>query len=371
MLITKDNIKDFSLGLSLSSGDVVQFDIDCYLLEYVYTSDVEGCKLSFRGDANGIFNATPNPDYVVTEGGMLGTVLRLLGCCAADIKVFYRLVYGPDSKLVFPYFPLACLRSTFKAACAPMYTLNAVVMVFKLMGYSVHPSFDLGPEFYEFMVKIRDLSYNGRSDFVLGSRFAVGQKLHLADIDVLRRYHADKVLLLSAGSAVVVSQVYRVRYSYIFTSGDLDDCVRYTFFIGNTPFFLFLCIILRSVMNFQLRIIMEKNVKMLLDYKNQKLLDSSAVSDRDVCAAVLKTDLSLQQSLLETYVEYLDAQERLRGLKSCYPLDLEAIATASGDVSELKAGVDLIMSLRKEFGFSEVDLESFVRSSKTQDRVEG
>nr|DAT52724.1 MAG TPA: hypothetical protein [Caudoviricetes sp.] len=29
------------------------------------------------------------------------------------------------------------------------------------------------------------------------------------------------------------------------------------------------------------------------------------------------------------------------------------------------------MSLRKEFGFSEVDLESFVRSSKTQDRVEG
>lgn len=238
MLITKDNIKDFSLGLSLSSGDVVQFDIDCYLLEYVYTSDVEGCKLSFRGDANGIFNATPNPDYVVTEGGMLGTVLRLLGCCAADIKVFYRLVYGPDSKLVFPYFPLACLRSTFKAACAPMYTLNAVVMVFKLMGYSVHPSFDLGPEFYEFMVKIRDLSYNGRSDFVLGSRFAVGQKLHLADIDVLRRYHADKVLLLSAGSAVVVSQVYRVRYSYIFTSGDLDDCVRYTFFIGNTPFFV-------------------------------------------------------------------------------------------------------------------------------------
>ena len=238
ILITKDNIKDFSLGLSLSSGDVVQFDIDCYLLEYVYTSDYEGCRLLFRGDANGIFNATPNPDYVVTEGGMLGTVLRLLGCCAADIKVFYRLVYGPDSKLVFPYFPLACLRSTFKAACAPMYTLNAVVMVFKLMGYSVHPSFDLGPEFYEFMVKIRDLSYNGRSDFVLGSRFAVGQKLHLADIDVLRRYHADKVLLLSAGSAVVVSQVYRVRYSYIFTSGDLDDCVRYTFFIGNTPFFV-------------------------------------------------------------------------------------------------------------------------------------
>lgn len=112
-------------------------------------------------------------------------------------------------------------------------------------------------------------------------------------------------------------------------------------------------------------------MKMLLDYKNQKLLDSSAVSDRDVCAAVSKTDLSLQQSLLETYVEYLDAQERLRGLKLCYPLNLEAIAVASGDVSELKAGVDLIMSLRKEFGFSEVDLESFVRSSKTQDRVEG
>jgi hypothetical protein len=174
MLITKDNIKDFSLGLSLSSGDVVQFDIDCYLLEYVYTSDVEGCKLSFRGDANGIFNATPNPDYVVTEGGMLGTVLRLLGCRAKDIKVFYRLIYGADSESVFPYFPLGCLRSTFKSACAPMYVLNAVVAVFRLMGYSVHPSFDLGPEFYEFMVKIRDLSYNGRSAFVLGSRFTIG-----------------------------------------------------------------------------------------------------------------------------------------------------------------------------------------------------
>lgn len=112
-------------------------------------------------------------------------------------------------------------------------------------------------------------------------------------------------------------------------------------------------------------------MKMLLDSKNKKLQDSSAVSDRDVCAVVSKIDLSLHQSLLATYVEYLDAQERLCGLKSCYPLDLEAIATASGDVSKLKANVDLIMSLRKEFGFSEVDLESFVRSSKTQDRVEG
>lgn len=110
---------------------------------------------------------------------------------------------------------------------------------------------------------------------------------------------------------------------------------------------------------------------MLLDSKNKKLQDSSAVSDRDVYAVVSKIDLSLHQSLLATYVEYLDAQERLCGLKSCYPLDLEAIATASGDVSKLKADVDLIMSLRKEFGFSEVNLESFVRSSKTQDRVEG
>lgn len=145
MLITKDNIKDFSLGLSLSSGDVVQFDIDCYRLEYVYTSDSAGYRLLFRGVANGIFNATPHPDYVVTEGGMLGTVLRLLGCRAKDIKVFYRLIYGADSESVFPYFPLGCLRSTFKSACAPMYVLNAVVAVFKLMGYSVHPSFDLGP----------------------------------------------------------------------------------------------------------------------------------------------------------------------------------------------------------------------------------
>lgn len=68
---------------------------------------------------------------------------------------------------------------------------------------------------------------------------------------------------------------------------------------------------------------------------------------------------------------YLDAQERLRELKSCYPLDLEAIAKASYEASELNAGVVLVVSLRKEFGFSEVDLESFVRSSKTQDRVEG
>lgn len=49
-----------------------------------------------------------------------------------------------------------------------------LLAVFRLMGYSVRPSFDLGPEFYEFMVKIRDLSYNGRSAFVLGSRFTIG-----------------------------------------------------------------------------------------------------------------------------------------------------------------------------------------------------
>lgn len=236
MLITKDNIKDFSLGLSLSSGDVVQFDIDCYLLEYVYTSDVEGCKLSFRGDANGIFNATPNPDYVVTEGGMLGTVLRLLGCRAKDIKVFYRLIYGADSESVFPYFPLGCLRSTFKSACAPMYVLNAVVAVFRLMGYSVHPSFDLGPEFYEFMVKIRDLSYNGRSDFVLGSRFTIGQKLHLANVDVLCRYHARPDLLKLACVVCFVAKVERVCYTCDFGTGDVDDCIRYTFYVGNKPF---------------------------------------------------------------------------------------------------------------------------------------
>lgn len=236
MLITKDNIKDFSLGLLLSSGDVVQFDIDCYLLEYVYTSDYEGCRLLFRGDANGIFNATPNPDYVVTEGGMLGTVLRLLGCSAKDIKVFYLLIYGADSESVFPYFPLGCLRSTFKSACAPMYVLNAVVAVFKLMGYSVHPSFEFSPEFYEFMTKIRDLSYDGRSSFVLGSRFAVGQKLHLANVDVLCRYHAYDDLLKLAGTAVIVAMVRRVRYMCSFASGDLDDCVRYTFYVGNDSF---------------------------------------------------------------------------------------------------------------------------------------
>lgn len=249
MLITKDNIKDFSLGLSLSSGDVVQFDIDCYLLEYVYTSDVEGCKLSFRGVANGIFNATPNPDYVVTEGGMLGTVLRLLGCRAKDIKVFYRLIYGADSESVFPYFPLGCLRSTFKSACAPMYVLNAVVAVFKLMGYSVHPSFDLGPEFYEFMVKIRDLSYNGRSDFVLGSRFTIGQKLHLANVDVLCRYHARPDLLKLACVVCFVAKVERVCYTCDFGTGDVDDCIRYTFYVDNKPF-QFLCTYLRSIMIF-------------------------------------------------------------------------------------------------------------------------
>lgn len=236
MLITKDNIKDFSLGLSLSSGDVVQFDIDCYRLEYVYTSDSAGYRLLFRGDANGIFNATPHPDYVVTEGGMLGTVLCLLGCSAADIKVFYRIIYGIDSKLVFPYFPLACLCSTFKSACASMYILNAVLAVFKLMGYSVHPSFEFSPAFYEFMTKIRDVSYAGRSTFVLGSRFAVGQKLHLADIDILRRYHACDALLELAGTKVTVSLVRRVRYMCSFASGDPDDCVRYTFYVGNESF---------------------------------------------------------------------------------------------------------------------------------------
>lgn len=138
MLITKDNIKDFSLGLSLSSGDVVQFDIDCYLLEYVYTSDVEGCKLSFRGDANGIFNATPNPAYVVTEGGMLGTVLRLLGCRAKDIKVFYRLIYGADSESVFLIFrsaafvrPLSphvlrCMSLTQSWRCLGLWVIQSI-----------------------------------------------------------------------------------------------------------------------------------------------------------------------------------------------------------------------------------------------------
>lgn len=236
MLITKDNIQDFSLGLSLSSGDVVQFDIDCYLLEYVYTNDVGGCKLSFRGDANGFFNATPNPDFVVTEGGMLGTALRLLGCRAADIKVFYRLIYGADSELIFPYFPLTCLRSTSKSTWASMYILSAVVTVFKLMGYSVHPSFEFSPAFYEFMVKIRDLSYNGRSDFVLGSRFTVGQKLHLADVDVLRRFYAPEDLLMFAGSAVTIAEVHRVFYTCVFDFGFLDDCVRYTFFVRDKPF---------------------------------------------------------------------------------------------------------------------------------------
>ena len=91
---------------------------------------------------------------------------------------------------------------------------------------------------------------------------------------------------------------------------------------------------------------------MKVDYATKKLLSEETVSTTQVEFAVDSTKLELQSSLLATKKSLAEAEQRLKDLKTTYPLDVTAIVAAELEIRDYKDGIKILEALQKEFKFS-------------------
>lgn len=90
---------------------------------------------------------------------------------------------------------------------------------------------------------------------------------------------------------------------------------------------------------------------MKVDYLNKKVLSEDVVETTQVEYAVESTKLELQSSLLATRKSLGEAENRLKELKTEYPLNIQAIVDEQLKVRDFKDGIKIIESLQKEFKF--------------------
>ena len=91
---------------------------------------------------------------------------------------------------------------------------------------------------------------------------------------------------------------------------------------------------------------------MKVDYLNKKVLSEEEVATTQVEYAVESTKLELQSSLLATRKSLGEAEQKLKDLKTDYPLDIQAIVDAELEIRDLKDGIEIVEKLQKEFKFS-------------------
>ena len=90
---------------------------------------------------------------------------------------------------------------------------------------------------------------------------------------------------------------------------------------------------------------------MKVDYATKKLLSEETVNKSQVEFAVDSTKLELQSSLLATKKSLAEAEQKLKDLKTTYPLDIEAVVATQLEVRDFKDGIKIIEDLQKEFKF--------------------
>lgn len=90
---------------------------------------------------------------------------------------------------------------------------------------------------------------------------------------------------------------------------------------------------------------------MKVDYLNKKVLSEEEVATSQVEYAVESTKLELQSSLLATKKSLGEAENKLKELKTDYPLDIQAIVDAELEIRDLKDGIEIVERLQKEFKF--------------------
>ena len=90
---------------------------------------------------------------------------------------------------------------------------------------------------------------------------------------------------------------------------------------------------------------------MKVNYATKELLSEESVAKTTVDYAVDSTKLELQSSLLATKKSQGEAEQKLKDLKTSYPLDVQAIVDTELEIRDYKDGIKIIESLMKEFKF--------------------
>lgn len=91
---------------------------------------------------------------------------------------------------------------------------------------------------------------------------------------------------------------------------------------------------------------------MRLNYKTKQLLSEETMTEQEIAFAIQETSLNLQQDILATKRELESAKMRLEVTKSTYPLDVDAYIEAKQDVEACTSGLNDLLELEKELGFS-------------------
>jgi hypothetical protein len=93
-------------------------------------------------------------------------------------------------------------------------------------------------------------------------------------------------------------------------------------------------------------------MKMKIDYKNKKLLTPEEKASKDVEYMVKVSNLKFQSDVLATQKALEEAKSKYEDLKTDYPLDCAAIIKAKDEVKAWQNGLDSLIELGKELGFS-------------------
>ena len=91
---------------------------------------------------------------------------------------------------------------------------------------------------------------------------------------------------------------------------------------------------------------------MKIDYKNKKVIASEEKTTKEVEYMVKSSNLKYQADVLATQQALEDAKAKYEDLKTDYPLDCAAIIKAKDEVKAWQNGLDSLIELGKELGFS-------------------
>jgi hypothetical protein len=89
---------------------------------------------------------------------------------------------------------------------------------------------------------------------------------------------------------------------------------------------------------------------MKLNYKEKKLLSEEVKTSQEVEFAVKDASLQLQADILETEKQLSSKENKLKDLKTSYPLNTQEIVNCISDIRCLEEGLKILKDLKGELG---------------------
>lgn len=89
---------------------------------------------------------------------------------------------------------------------------------------------------------------------------------------------------------------------------------------------------------------------MKLNYKTKQLLSEEVKTSQEVEFAVKDASLQLQADILETEKQLSSKENKLKDLKTSYPLNTQEIVNCISDIEGLKEGLKILNNLKGELG---------------------